>query len=255
MLTTFSEPTFLDILRDECRFRPIGPGKASLAKKYAEAMDHANRRMWELQIFLEHLGIRTNWRFADSVAGSDVMASEDAKEELVRMHEEFLEQATAQFAFDLSKGANTYRVGTMEWFAKDVCRFSFYVDSVSRSLMERTTSRMRHTHDLVRARKVRLPARSVNKPAECRRIIKAMPDFLHRWAYIVTGERIARKSEEAERRIDPTLLAKTVETVVSTGKAAATATFAAADAFGKRVQEVVSDPALVLGDYVLTGWE
>jgi hypothetical protein len=157
-------------------------------------------------------------------------------------------------------------VGLIQWLQPDACQYSFFrhvltvapgdvresareevtdrgavrerkrVTRVERDFVQ-TRSVARHVHDLICCRNYALAgATDVPMPDRVRHLIRKIPPFLGRFVRVVTGQEVRRLI--IERDISTETTTDTEESVT--------------------VQEehlYRPDPALVLGHYVLTGWD
>jgi hypothetical protein len=140
--------------------------------------------------------------------------------------------------------------GLIEWHADDVARYVYClrnvsVSSVARQVIESAgfiTTQMDHSrvtthsmvfHDLIEARAHPLPAKHVARPRRVDDLIACIPKWLRSFVRIVDGVEIRSETIELYRHEERWTETNTV------AKPAA----------------YQYDPALVIGDYVLTGWE
>ncbi len=155
------------------------------------------------------------------------------------------------------------QVGSIEWMSETVCRFSFHTNTIidrrtttmkrenvgSRERIHsqlhsyaRTVRRTKTVHDVVDAEVHLLPARDVDVPRRVHRLIEAIPRWLHDISAVVTGYEIAE-----ERRSQQSV----VDSWTAAGKS-----------FVEQLEELPvrkrerprTDPALIIGSHVLTGW-
>jgi hypothetical protein len=187
---------------------------------------------------------------------------EEVRQELQTRHQELLKSIEKHFLRDLESAAQANRIGRIEWFGNRSCRFNYFDTEQSRSLTRVRTRKMSHTHDLIGARRVRLPANSVKKPRGCSRIIRAMPLWMQKHSYIVVGTQIAANIEQVDEADEPNeliLAARWAGQKLQQGqKMAARAASRVAAATSRLVEtttKILPDPALVIADYVLFGWE
>ena len=140
---------------------------------------------------------------------------------------------------------------------------------------------------LLDAKRNWLPAHNVKQPKECRRIVAALPEWLAKHSYIVTGTRVAGELEyvgDLQDRPNEIIHAaqwmgrhakQAARHVIDHGRKMTSATGKAARAVGSGVKsataalgkramaakrevlfDLLEDPALVIGnEFVLTGWD
>jgi hypothetical protein len=190
------------------------------------------------------------------------MGLEDARLMLRDRHRKLLDSIDREFQEDLEFAARAERVGKIEWLGDRACRFYYFDTKRSRTLSRIRSRTMKHTHDLVDARKVRLPADHVKKPKMCRNIIRAMPLWMRKHSYIVVGTQVVGNIERVDQTEEPNellaaakwagrKLTRAHRKAVRAGKGAVRT----ASGLNRLTTAILRDPALVIGDYVLTGWE
>lgn len=158
----------------------------------------------------------------------------------------------------LAAFARATKVGRIEWISEEACRFSFNELRTIRGLLAQTIVRTSHTHELVQARVHRLPANEIPKPPAAKLLLSMMGAPLREATRVVTGMLVVKGEVATEKLREPTALGRGVEkigmgvrTLAAKGKAAASGVGSAL----RGVQVALSDPAIVVGDLVLYGWE
>jgi len=151
------------------------------------------------------------------------------------------------------------QVGSITWMKDDVCRYTFFENKVTdrktggRKSSEvvgnqrRTTTKesfdreFEHTrvvHDVIDAQKHPLPAFHVDQPQRVELLIDAVPSWLDGISAVVTGFEISEERSTRRGVVDQwTDSNTTVE-----------------DLPVRRVERARYDPAVIIGPYVLTGW-
>ncbi len=150
----------------------------------------------------------------------------------------------------LDQLVSSQQVGVIDWLTGDVCRYHFVRAVIVQSTGPSVTTRSDnghtlrettkqtilethraalHTHELVNARKHRLPALEVPKPRGVHELISTIPVWLQPYIRVVAGDQIRESVIERDLRTDTR--EQTTERVL----------------FSR-------DPAVVLGRYVLAGW-
>jgi hypothetical protein len=265
MLTKWDEPTIRDMVADQARLKMFGsPAVGCQVQKYREAQVRLRNTAAELQQMLGELGYCRQWRLPQNAVLADVgaMDLDDARYDLGRRHQELIDLVAGNFQRDLEAAAQANKVGRIQWLGDRACRFDYFDTERSRTLTRIHERTVKHSHELVDARRVRLPAWSVRKPKRCREIIRVMPPWMQKHSYIVTGRQILARRENIRETDTPNELAAAAhwvgrkfrqagQQVIHSGAGALRAV--------SRVPEitmaVLRDPALVIGDFVLTGWE
>lgn len=158
----------------------------------------------------------------------------------------------------LAASARATKVGRVEWMSEDACRFSFNDVRTIRGLLAHTIVRTSHTHELVRTRVHRLPANEIPKPHAAKVLLSKMGEPLREATRVVTGMLVVKGEEATEKLREATALGRGVEKISMGVRMLAAKGKAAAAGVGKAVsglQVALSDPAIVVGDLVLYGWE
>lgn len=162
---------------------------------------------------------------------------------------------------ELGRAIRSTKVGRIRWMGEDACQFRFDELRSVRGILTRTHIRTAHTHDLVRARVHRLPASELPKPQIAKEILAMMPETLCRATRIVTGMLVLKDEGETERLIEKTPLGRGISALGGAARSAGAMTAAAAsqvaNAFTRKpaLQVALKDPAIIVGEFVLYGWE
>lgn len=200
--------------------------------------------------------------FSDSPVRSEVAAqpvetiARQMKQSVFELSVRLLMSVDAQ----LAHLRHAKQVGSIEWMSETVCRFSFHTNTIidrRTTMMKRENSgvyerihtqvhdfkrTVRHTetvHDVVDAAVYLLPARDVDVPRRVRRLIEAIPSWLRGISAVVTGYEIAEERKSQQSVVD--------------NWTAAGSSFVEQLPVRKR-ERPRTDPALVIGTHVLTGW-
>ncbi len=160
------------------------------------------------------------------------------------------------------------RFGRVTWSDDESCRFTYFEPLRERGVLRNTIRRIVHQHDVVDARQHKLPASGVVIPKRGRQIIAAIPAPLQRYARVITGLEVRKEEREDSSRKERTWLGQALANggrQLSSAKAAAALGLAAAGgalvagATGalSRISSAlaVADPAIVIGEVCLYGWE
>ena len=264
MLTKWDEPTLDAMIENQASLGLMAsPNRTENLRAFRRAEQRVRSVAGQLQRMLRAVGYEASWELPTKVIGAEIGSYErqEAQEELRRWHQEFVETLTASFRRDLEQAAETNLVGRIEWLGDHACRFDFFEKERSRGLTTNRTRTVQHTHELIDARKARLPAYRVKQPARCKVLIRAMPVWMQKHAYIVTGTQIAANLDQVDEREEPNELVETARWLTRSVRSGAQAVRDSGRQIGRRVNrlassiEILKDPALVIGDYVLTGWE
>jgi hypothetical protein len=137
-----------------------------------------------------------------------------------------LYEATNRMALGLQRAG----FGTITWHSDSACTFTYPQTHVRSGWLTKTISHERHTHELVKARQHRLPAKEIGRPAIVNAIVGEIPEFAHPAVRIVAGLEVVKSREVLRTVQEPTEL-------------------------GRFFQSVQPDPALCIGNIVLIGWE
>jgi hypothetical protein len=265
MLTRFDNPTFGQMIAACAPLRMVGtPTTLSQLQAFRTAEEKALGAAAEMRQMMTSLGEDRPWQLPTTVVPAEIgmIDHEEIRPELQTRHQELLERIEKYFLRDLESAAHANRIGRIEWLGDRCCRFNYFDTERSRSLTRLRTRTMNHTHDLICAKRVRLPAHSVKKPRRCSEIIRAMPLWMQKHSYIVVGTQIAANIELVAQADEPNELALAArwagQKLQQGGKEAARAPARVADAASRLVKtmtKILPDPALVIADYVLFGWE
>ena len=265
MLTRFDNPTFAQMLADRAPLGMVGtPSTLSQLQAFRAAEQKALDAAAEIQQMTKTLGVDRQWQLPATVISAKyaTIDHEEGRQGLQARHQKNLESIEEQFLRDLESAADGNRIGRIEWLGDRCCRFNYFDTERSRSLTRIRTRTMNHTHDLINARRVRLPANSVRKPQRCSEIIRAMPLWMQRHSYIVVGTQIAANIEQVAEADEPNelvlaaqWLGRKIEQSRERAARAAAKVASATSRFMKTTLWIVHDPGLVIADYVLFGWE
>ncbi len=262
MITAFSPPTLPEIIKDRATIRHGGqPTTRSLLQGFRKSEGRLKEVVADLQKMFVTLGFNPTWQVQSVPITAEIgtLPHEKARQALEHRFADSVDYIARNVQRDL---ASSSMVGRITWLGPRECRFSFFDTERSRTLTRTTTRTLKHTHDLIHARKVRLPARSVRKPKACRALIRAMPPWVRKHSYIVAGTQINANIEqvgETDRPSELVVLGRWIGRKLQEGRRKAARAGAqvvdAAARLGKSSTAILRDPALVIGDYVLFGWE
>lgn len=265
MLSVFSEPSLAEMVAEEACFRmPRGSRITSLVQETRRAEERARNVVAECQQMFHTLGEDEPWSVPTKLIEAQIAKLDiDAAREECRVHfEELAREIGRKLEARMEEAANANHIGEIEWFRDPVfnrpkgCRFHFYERQQSRTLTTIRERTVRLSHEVVDAKRHRLPARSVRKPKRCREIIAAMPAFMCKHSYIVTGTQILSDEEQLEATERPNELVQIGRSAAGLiGRSAAAVARASHEAYERvRNIDIVRDPALVIGKFVLVGW-
>jgi hypothetical protein len=210
------------------------------------------------------LGFHRPWHLPQIVIPAEIGALDDqhARRAFADRHRGLLDTIEWNFQHDLESAARANVVGRIEWLSDRACRFYYFDTERSRTLTRIRTRTVKHTHDLIHAKKVRLPAPNVRKPRTCCQIIRAMPPWVQKRSSIVVGDQIVADVEQVGQTDEPNELVlaarwigRKLEQGRQTAYRAAAKVMQAASKLTETTTDILRDPALVIGDYVLAGWE
>jgi hypothetical protein len=265
MLMRFEDPTFGEMIADRASFPKGGtPTTLSQLQAFRIAEQKALNAASEMRQMMTTLGVSSPWQLPTTVVPAEIatLSHDEARVELQARHQKILESIEKHFLRDLQSATQTNRIGQIEWLGDRCCRLNYFEDERSRSLTKIRTRTLDHTHDLLNAKRVRLPANRVQKPRRCIEIIHAMPPWMQRYSYIVVGTQIAANIEQVAETDQPNELVLATrwagEKLRQGRKAANRAAAGVSNAvrnFSKTMTNILPDPALVIAGYVLFGWE
>jgi hypothetical protein len=158
------------------------------------------------------------------------------------------------------------QLGHIEWLDDETCKFTYFQVDRKEGFVRDTLYRVAHTHHLVNARMHRLPAAEVAKPKKALAIIESLPPALYPYARIVTGLEVVNATAIAEQwkernafgefLHDVGLAATSVPAIATAGIAAGAGALAGLGWLGLAAAQVaIVDPAIILGELCLFGWE
>jgi hypothetical protein len=130
----------------------------------------------------------------------------------------------------LAKAVSKPEVGRIEFTDGESGRYTWFEIQRIYELTGTVTRRVAHTNHIVRAKFHELPAAHVRKPALAERIIRAIPAPLYPYVRIVTGTEVVSETKVVSERKELNWL-------------------------GKLRQMAAHDPAIVIGELCLFGWE
>jgi hypothetical protein len=275
-----------DALWDAANFQPPIFRKES---KLYEKCDEVNENLSNIERALRAV-LRKEFSKDVELTGSEVIRPVGAgyDDVLKKMHEAVRARCD-QFAANLYSSG----FGRIVWTSEDSCSFDYAELHVSKGILKRKFTTLRHQHELVDARQHKLPATDVARPPIVGRIICQLPKILDKHLRIVTGLEVVKGSAIESEVTKPTPLgefvfgtrdavvdgAQRVAIGVANGaaavgraltsdqaKAVARTVGGAAAVVGTAVAGIallpfafvgvaIADPCLVLGDLVLVGWE
>jgi len=211
----------------------------------------------------QHLGIELSLP-APPVLGAEVAALPFERAQAA------IEQTVGAVADGVRQAFVAQRVGTLEWGADgDSCTFSFQEVAHRRGMFREVIRRTPHTHVLVRARIRPLDDRDVRLPPAARALVADLSPELRHELRVIVGTEVVRQVGATEVRKQFTPFGEKVLSFgKAAGQAAAVAGVGAAAVVGAGLlgatglgaglllaSVFVADPALVLGDVCLFGWE
>jgi hypothetical protein len=295
MLTVFDNPTIVDVILDRADC-----GTALTAKNLMPHHENGMQKIAgvhrELNSLLERCRVRSSSMPDRPIVGAEIgrFAPEDAALHLRRMRANFATKIAENFVAELDGGLKKTRVGRIQWESETTCDFDFFTRDKSNdsTMFTRIIDVRRKSHTLVNAKKHRLPASHLAMPQEAKQVIEAMPPWMTKFGYVVTGDRIRQMADIVAKESERTGLGTFVDEVTGAGKAAAKGMAESAKAVANSAQAVahgisenavpiavgagaiglgvlgylalagkliatavVADPALVLGEYVFVGWD
>lgn len=182
--------------------------------------------------------------------------------------QEVMETRLRQAIAALAETLDVPQVGRVVFTDNESCRFSYYDVVREHGILRNTIRRVAHLHDIVKARLHKLPADNVAIPKRGQEIIRAIPSLLHPYTRVITGLEIQKQSREDSSRQELTwagrALSGSKRHLKNTG-AVVTTSFSAAGAallagLGSALAAAttplaIADPAIVIGEVCLYGWE
>ena len=216
-------------------------------------------------------------------AGADVAALpyEEALATLKQRHDTLVQKVATMF--------DCPRIGRFEWLSDDAARFSYVTVRRERGLLKVRDHRNKHVHDLVKAVSHPFADEIPIRDPRAKQLIDMIPSSLKPYGRIIAGLEIvkghefagtdetltglgrivhgakqavvtgARSTAESGRKA-ATVIARGAGRTLSSGSAWTAAGIGAAvlgtlGLLATMAQVVIADPALVIGEYVLYGWE
>jgi hypothetical protein len=175
-----------------------------------------------------------------------------------------LRQAIAALAAAL----NVPQLGRVDWPDEESCRFTYFEVAKDRGLLHNRFRRIAHQHDVVKARLHKLPADEVTMPKRARHILNAIPGPLRPYTRVITGLEVRNEIREESRRNESTWLGQAIQVGARQVRQAATAAGTGLAAAGRSLGTglasalsaiaaplAIADPAIVIGEVCLYGWE
>ncbi len=277
--------------RAPLRFRG-GSSQASLMRSFRSAEDRLLSVARDCNEVAAKIGMEEHREIAPTSISADIglLDHEEAREHLQQRYETLVSTVSHVFEYQLEDGAKTNHVGRLEWiddpngFTPKACRFNFYTREKSRTLTKIRTRTIEHVHDLVDAKAHRLPAPEVKKPKACIEIINAMSDWMKEDASIITGTQILANIRQVDETYEDNEVVRGIKAtrrgIVRGARAIGRGTqrvaavmdqaFLRSQGFSSREEYeeemerrrrereerrgILFDPALVIGDFVLIGW-
>lgn len=273
--TTIREKTFTDVVNAALKFNPTAAFSRSTSEHYADAVRRAEAIVSEMATICaqcRHPPLHV-W------PPGPVRLVEP-----LEIRTEVMRRVLDDFAERLERRLLPNRIGRIEWYSRHECRIIYYEHQVFHGVFGREIEIFEHEHELVAARLHALPALEIRKPRRALAMIRAL-DLLHPYARILTGTIASKRVRRLEPESERTLLGRVIdEAVVTTshllreaasaiprrGRVASAATGEANGHEGGNppgqpesiiarsinyIAAALKDPALVLGDRVLTAWE
>jgi hypothetical protein len=167
----------------------------------------------------------------------------------------------------LAAALDVSQFGRATWPDDESCRFTFFEPVWERGILRNKVRRIAHQHDLVDARERKLPVQDIVIPKRGREIIALIPAPLQRYTRVITGLEVRKEEREASNREEATWLAQALKsgarqlgrakTAAAMGLAAAGGALVAGTTGLSRISKAlaVADPAIVIGEVCLFGWE
>lgn len=265
-------PTLAEVILRIIAFNPVACS-GNLYAKYAEACERAAAVAAEMQRIAQaffHFSVEIPELLpVPTEAAQDGKVLRTLMKANIRM---FAEQLAEQWRHD--------RIGDLEVFDNGACRFHYYEFSTGNGLLTRKTEATRVEHDVINARFLRWEASSHVEKTKRANDIFGATDLLRPYIRIVTGIEIVRGIEKAETISERTRAGRAVdrssrflkdhwkETAATAGlgilgavgtyayMAAAAAAASVAPAAIATVSAVaIADPAMAIGERILTGWD
>lgn len=188
---------------------------------------------------------------------------------------EILDARLSQGIEELRTRLHSSGAGILEWTSSGSARFGYFSSETTDTVLETRVTRMRHVHDLIRARSFSLEGCKVTLPKDVAELISSLPPCVLRCCRIVAGDVVLAASDVSEVSVTRKPAAKVMDTVSSRvveaahviRPAAVQGSVTAARATGgllksawnslkSAVQTYFGDPAIVLGnEVVLFGWK
>lgn len=247
-----AQKTF-DPLFQEIKLKIYGSNISAYFRQYADSFTTLRKLSEQIDVFssflvLQNMGVSANiFPFklpSISMAEVAIKPNEDVRVTLMEGLRQGIVALREKVVATLDDLVAQKQVGLIQWFSQSVCRFSYYTamhkDQVVRQYQqrnqriterERTHIHMMHIHDVIEAEQIPLPASSVKMPRRVRALINEFPESLKPFGRVVIGNEIATQTTEVNRAREIITETEVIES-----------------SFRR-------DPALILGHYVLAGWE
>jgi hypothetical protein len=181
---------------------------------------------------------------------------------------ELMQHRIRQAISALAEALDIPQLGRVTWADRESCRFTYFEVQRDRGILRNTVRRIAHQHDVVKARQHKLPATDVVIPKRGLEIISAIPAPLKRYTRVITGLEVRQQAREDSSREESTWLAqalargkhqltqaKTAAAVGIVGAGAALASGFTALLSAVTAPVAIADPAIVIGEICLYGWE
>jgi hypothetical protein len=255
-----------DVLLDACRPRAlVFESKERLGEYYGDVTAFYDRLRENLtRVGDKHLG--EQFQFPPAPVLGSVIAAKPFREA-----KQAVDATVGQLAAAVHDELVRHKLGTVEWGEDgESARFTFQEVVQRKGLLRHVVHRTPHTHLVVRARIRPLDDRDVKLPAGAQAIVADLLPELRRELRVVVGAEIVRETGAEEVRKEWTPLAKgaarfgKIAGSVAAAAGLGAAAVGAASLLGAAAATVgtaavatvfVADPALVLGDVCLFGWE
>jgi hypothetical protein len=252
----FKIPTFFEVFSEAVDFRePAVRSTHNLIARYKRVCENHNEGGAAMVNLVERYQRRRIPFRPLEPAGADIGALPFDRAFNVLWSR--VEAAISRLSDDLTKAG----VCQIEWLSERTCRFVYDELSTRRGILNHRTTRHTHTHDLVRAKVYRLPAREIPMPPVAREIIRSMPPTLARAARVVAGTLIMKDSAQSAEYVEPTLLKRALDRsmdFISSGvEIAADAVTNVLENLDRPAprQTFKKDPAIIAGQFCFYGWE
>jgi len=219
--------------------------------KYVNKTGHGKQKVEtfdEIIKLLKRTKAPSRIRLQPKNAGAE-LACKSVEEVLHDLRNE-LASASGQLVRSFQQGlqylTSVGQVGEITWHSKDVCRFSYFENEIIDQQVgnrrregnqwkwkeRRMFHNRRIVHDVMNARRLGVNSR-IKKPERVQALIAVIPRWLKSSCHIVAGQEIRVSVEERSATVDEWENVEEIPRVESSYK---------------------YDPALVIGNYVLTAW-